>query len=137
MTTPPVVLKLGGRVAAGCARRSRTSTGRWSSCAARRSPAEMERRGIAPTFVDGRRVTTPEVLAVVRESLDAVNAELCAAIGPSAVGLRGDEIGLEARQVEGLGLVGEPSPSAPQAVVERSRRGASPSSRRSRQARST
>ena len=31
--------------------------------------AEMERRGIAPVFVRGRRVTTPEVLEVVIESL--------------------------------------------------------------------
>ena len=28
--------------------------------------AEMERRGIEPAFVDGRRVTTGEVLDVVR-----------------------------------------------------------------------
>ena len=121
MTTPPVVLKLGGRVAAGAVRAALADLDGPVVVVHGAGPqitAEMERRGIAPTFVDGRRVTTPEVLAVVRESLDAVNAELCAAIGPSAVGLRGDEIGLEARQVEGLGLVGEPSPSAPQAVVE-------------------
>jgi acetylglutamate kinase len=78
----------------------------------------MERRGISPTFVAGRRVTTPEVLEVVRESLAAVNAEVCAAIGAGAVGLFGDEIGLEARQVRELGLVGEPMPGAPPAVVE-------------------
>ena len=38
--------------------------------------AEMERRGIAPVFVGGRRVTTPEVLELVRASLAAVNAEV-------------------------------------------------------------
>ena len=63
-------------------------------------------------------MTTPAVLDVVRASLAAVNAELCAAIGPRALGLSGDEIGLRARQVEELGLVGDPSPSAPAAVVD-------------------
>jgi len=46
-----------------------------------------------------------------------VNAELCAAI-PGAVGLMGDEIGLPATQVPELGLVGDPLPSAPQAVLD-------------------
>ena len=41
--------------------------------------AEMERRGIVPEFVDGRRVTTPEVIEVVREALAAVNREVSAA----------------------------------------------------------
>jgi acetylglutamate kinase len=71
-----------------------------------------------PTFVAGRRVTTPEVLEVVRESLAAVNRDLCDAIGARALGLLGDEIGLEANQVPELGLVGEPVPSAPAAVVD-------------------
>jgi acetylglutamate kinase len=121
MTTPPVVLKLGGRVAAGAVRAALADLDGPVVVVHGAGPqitAEMERRGIEPTFVDGRRVTTPQVLDVVRESLDAVNAELCAAIGPSAVGLRGDDIGLEARQVEELGLVGDPDPSAPAAVVE-------------------
>jgi acetylglutamate kinase len=78
--------------------------------------AEMERRGIPVEFVHGRRVTTAEGLAVVRESLAAVNKALCAAI-PSAIGLIGDEIGLPATQTEGLGLVGDPLPSAPAAVL--------------------
>jgi acetylglutamate kinase len=47
-----------------------------------------------------------------------VNAAVCAAIGPRAVGLMGDEIGLVAARVEELGLVGEPRPCAPQAVLE-------------------
>jgi acetylglutamate kinase len=80
--------------------------------------AGMKSRGITPTFVAGRRVTSPEGLQVVREALAAVNAEVCAAIGEDAVGLFGDEIGVEARQVPELGLVGEPLPSAPSAVVE-------------------
>jgi len=78
---------------------------------------EMARRGLTPTFVGGRRVTTREVLEVVRESFAAVNAAVCAAIGPRAVPLAGDEIGLEAELVPELGFVGEPQPSAPAAVV--------------------
>ena len=77
----------------------------------------MARRGLEVRFVGGRRVTTPEALAVVRESFRAVNETLCAAIGPDAVGLAGDEIGLEARQVPELGLVGDPVPSRPGAIV--------------------
>ena len=79
---------------------------------------EMARRRLEPRFVAGRRVTTPEVLEIVRESFAAVNADVCAAIGPQAVPLFGDEIGLRARQVLELGLVGEPVPCAPAAVVE-------------------
>jgi len=78
---------------------------------------EMARRGLEVRFVGGRRVTTLEALAVVRESFRAINETLCAAIGPDAVGLAGDEIGLEARQVPELGLVGDPVPSRPPAVV--------------------
>jgi len=78
---------------------------------------EMERRGLLPQFVNGRRVTTPEVLAIVRESFAAVNAALCDAIGPHAVPLFGDEIGLAARQVPELGLVGDPLPCAPAPLV--------------------
>ena len=80
--------------------------------------AEMERRGLVPEFVGGRRVTTPEVLEVVRESFAAVNAAVCDAIGARAVPLFGDEIGLEAEHLPELGLVGSPLPSAPAAVLE-------------------
>jgi acetylglutamate kinase len=80
--------------------------------------AEMERRGLAVEFVRGRRVTTPEALAVVRESMAAANAALCAAIGPQAVGLMGDEIGLRATRAEDLGEVGDPVPCAPPAVLD-------------------
>jgi len=79
---------------------------------------EMERRGLEVRFVGGRRVTTPEALEVVRESFDAINAALCAAIGPDAVALAGDEIGLEAEQLPELGLVGHPLPSRPAAVEQ-------------------
>lgn len=121
MSTAPVVLKLGGRVAAGIVREALAGIDGPVVVVHGAGPqitAEMERLGIEPAFVAGRRVTTPAVLDVVRASLEAVNAELCAAIGPTAVGLRGDEIGLEARQVDELGLVGDPAPSAPPAVVE-------------------
>jgi acetylglutamate kinase len=79
---------------------------------------EMARRGLEVRFEGGRRVTTPEALEVVRESFAAVNAAVCAAIGPAAIGLAGDEIGLEAEHVPELGLVGEALPSRPAAVLE-------------------
>jgi acetylglutamate kinase len=79
---------------------------------------EMARRGLVPQFVGGRRVTTPEVLEVVQESFAAVNAAVCAAIGPRAVPLAGDEIGLEAEHLPELGLVGKPLPSAPLLVLD-------------------
>lgn len=117
-----IVLKLGGRVATAGAGRALAlrAAGHDVAVVHGAGPqitAEMERRGIVPSFVDGRRVTTIEVLEVVRDSLAAVNAEVCAAIGVDAVPLFGDEIGLPASQVESLGLVGHPAPSAPSEVV--------------------
>ncbi|HET9938729.1 MAG TPA: acetylglutamate kinase, partial [Gaiella sp.] len=79
--------------------------------------AELEARGIPVTFVRGRRVTDPATLAVVRSSLVAVGAELAAALGPAAVHLVGDEIGLQATPLTELGLVGEPVASRLDAVV--------------------
>jgi acetylglutamate kinase len=79
---------------------------------------EMERAGIPVEFVDGRRVTSPEGLELVRAEFARVNALLCEAIGERAVPLFGDEIGLEAERVPELGLVGNALPSRPQAVVE-------------------
>jgi acetylglutamate kinase len=79
--------------------------------------AAMERAGLSVTFVGGRRVTDAAALGVVREALLGVNRELCAAIGPRAVGLAGDEIGLKATRVPELGHVGKPLPSRPSAVV--------------------
>ena len=78
--------------------------------------AEMKRRGLEVEFVAGRRVTTPEALEVVRDSLAAVNEALCAALGPMAAPLP-DGV-LEAEQLPELGLVGAPQPSAPAAVVQ-------------------
>jgi acetylglutamate kinase len=78
---------------------------------------EMERQGLVVEFVEGRRVTTRAALGVVRASLGEVNAALCKAIGPKAVSLFGDEIGLQATPIPGLGLVGQAVPSAPPAVA--------------------
>jgi len=78
---------------------------------------QMRARGIEPRFVDGRRVTTPEVLEIVMASFAQVNAAVCAAIGDRAVGLNGAEIGLAARHVPELGLVGDPLPCAPPAII--------------------
>ena len=117
-----IVLKLGGRVAtAGAGEALALRAAGYAVTvvhgAGPQITAEMERRGITPSFVDGRRVTTADVLEVVRESLAEVNAAVCAAIGADAVPLFGDEIGLPASQVESLGLVGHPAPSAPPEVV--------------------
>jgi acetylglutamate kinase len=79
---------------------------------------EMARRSLAVEFVGGRRVTSAAALQVVRESCAEVNAALCAAIGPRAISLRGDEIGLRASHVPELGLVGDAVPSRPAAIEE-------------------
>lgn len=118
-----IVLKLGGRVAAVAAGEALALRAAGHDVvvvhgAGPQITAEMERRGIVASFVDGRRVTTPEVLRVVRDSLAQVNSEVCAAIGPDAVSLFGDAIGLRAAQVEALGLVGHPAPSAPPEVEQ-------------------
>ena len=78
--------------------------------------AEMERRELPVRFVGGRRVTSPEALEVVRESMAVVNAAVCSAVGPRAIGLMGDEIGLRASLVPELGRVGDPIPSCPPAI---------------------
>jgi acetylglutamate kinase len=87
---------------------------------------EMERAGIAVEFVAGRRVTSAAALDVVRSELRAVNASLCAAIGERALALHGEEIGLEATPVHALGLVGDPVPCAPPALLSALARGLVP-----------
>ena len=67
MTPAPVVLKLGGRVAADVVTTALESVDGPVVIVHGAGPqitAEMERRGIEAAFVDGRRVTTPEVLDV-------------------------------------------------------------------------
>ncbi len=123
-----MILKLGGRIAAGGAAQAHALRAEGNTVvvvhgAGPQITAELERRGIEPMFVGGRRVTTPEVLDIVRASLAAVNAELCTAIGEPAVGLFGDEIGLRAAPIDALGLVGDPEPSAPRAVTEALKQG--------------
>jgi acetylglutamate kinase len=117
-----VVLKLGGRVAGSDARQALELVSGGHSVvvvhgAGPQITAELERRAIDTRFVGGRRVTNAGTLAVVQESLLAVGAEVSAALGPAALQLSGDAIGLRARQVPRLGLVGEPLPSRPTAVV--------------------
>ena len=117
-----IVLKVGGRVAADAASNALVLAAAGHEVivvhgAGPQISAEMERRGLPVEFVGGRRVTSAAGLEVVREALLRVNAEICAAIGPAAVGFLGDQIGLEATRVEALGLVGDPLPSAPPAVV--------------------
>ena len=117
-----VVLKLGGGVAADSLEvvRERHAAGDEVVVVHGAGPqitAELQARGIPVRFVRGRRFTDPATLAVVRSSLIAVGAELSAALGPAAVHLVGDEIGLEATPVAELGLVGEPIPGRLPVVV--------------------
>jgi acetylglutamate kinase len=118
-----VVLKVGGASTAGVADAvTRLREEGHSVCvvhgAGPQISREMTRRGLEVRFVAGRRVTTPEALEVVRGSLAAVNAAVCAAIGPDAVPLAGDEVGLLAEPVPELGLVGTAVPSTPEAIVQ-------------------
>lgn len=80
--------------------------------------AAMKAAGLEVTFVRGRRFTSAAAIEVVRFALLDVNAHLCEAIGPRAVGLAGDEVGFRAIRLSGLGHVGTPVPSRPQAVVD-------------------
>ena len=118
-----VVLKVGGRVAADAAAYALALAADGHEVvvvhgAGPQISGEMERRGLPVEFVAGRRVTTAAGLEVVREAMVRVNSEICAAIGPVAIGLIGDEIGLQATRVAVLGLVGDPLASAPLQVVD-------------------
>jgi acetylglutamate kinase len=117
----PIVVKCGGAVAESAAsvilELAKTEDVVVVHGAGPQISAEMERRGLEVQFVLGRRVTTKEGLEVVRESMVEVNAALCAALGDFAVPLFGDAIGIHATQVAMLGLVGDPIPCAPEAIV--------------------
>jgi acetylglutamate kinase len=118
-----VVIKLGGRVAADSIQLvlGRHSAGDEIVVVHGAGPqitAELRKRGIATGFVDGRRRTDLATLVVVRASLRAVGAEIAAALGPAAVHLVGDEIGLEARRLPELGHVGEPLSCRPAAIED-------------------
>ncbi len=117
------MLKLGGSVAASAAFRALDLFRRGDEVvvvhgAGPQISLELRRRGIPVEFVNGRRVTSPAALAVVRESLVAVGAEVSAALGPAALPFAGDEIGVAARPLPELGLVGEPLPCRPAAIEE-------------------
>ena len=92
-----IVLKCGGAVADGAARAALELTaGGHEVCvvhgAGPQISAELRRRGLEVSFVGGRRVTSAAALEVVRASLAGVNEDVCAAIGPAAVGFVGDPI---------------------------------------------
>lgn len=117
------VVKLGGAVARDATERLAALLEQGESLcvvhgAGPQISAEMERAGIPVEFVAGRRVTSEAGIGVVRAALAAVNASICAALGPRALGLAGEEIGLAATPIPGLGLVGEPLACAPAAILE-------------------
>jgi acetylglutamate kinase len=116
-----VVVKVGGAVANASAGAVTALAAEHEVCvvhgAGPQITEEMKRFGIPVEFVGGRRFTSAAGLTVVRSSLAAVNRALCAAIGERATPLFGDAIGLDAVQVPALGLVGDPLPSRPAAVV--------------------
>jgi acetylglutamate kinase len=117
-----LVLKIGGAVADECGTLVLGLAHKHDVCvvhgAGPQISAELECAGLEVRFVEGRRVTSAEALVVVRSSLAAVNEGICGVIGPRAMPLFGDEIGLDAVQVPELGLVGSPLPSSPPAIVE-------------------
>jgi acetylglutamate kinase len=131
---PLVVLKCGGAVAAGALEGVAATVaelGRDADVvvvhgAGPQISSEMERRGLTVTFLEGRRVTDAATLEVVRESLAAVNDACCAALGPRALGLSGDGIGVQAARLPSLGLVGDPVPCAPPAILDALRNGRVP-----------
>jgi acetylglutamate kinase len=73
---------------------------------------------IASSFVAGRRVTSDEAIPVVREAYRQENRDLCRQIGARAIGLLGDDLGLEARRLEGYGHVGMLLPVVPATLWE-------------------
>jgi acetylglutamate kinase len=126
-----VVLKVGGAVSGAVAGAVRDLAARGSRVcvvhgAGPQISADMARRGLTVRFVGGRRVTEPAALAVVSDSLARVNAAVCASLAPDAVGLVGADIGLRARPLPELGLVGEPLPSRPAAIEAALARGRIP-----------
>jgi acetylglutamate kinase len=118
-----VLVKLGGGVARGAvdlvhARRAVGDEVVVVHGAGPQIGAELRARGIEVRFVDGRRVTSAAALPVVRAASVAVGAELCSALGPEALHLVGDEIGLEAVRVPELGFVGTPLACRPAAIED-------------------
>jgi acetylglutamate kinase len=81
-----------------------------------RITAALADAGIDAPFIAGRRVTTDDALPVVREAYRVENRELCRQIGPRAVGLMGDDLGLVAEPIPGYGRVGMLLPTVPPAL---------------------
>ena len=118
-----LVVKVGGAVADGSADRilGLVEEGRQVCVvhgAGPRITGEMQRRGIPVEFVGGRRRTSYAALQAVRESMAAVNAELCAALSAVATPVFGDRDGLLAVPVPPLGQVGDPLPCRPTAILD-------------------
>ncbi len=78
-----------------------------------RITAALRRAGIDSHFIGGRRVTSSEALPIVREAFRQENDELCGQVGPGAVGLMGDDLGLEADPLPGYGHAGMLRPIVP------------------------
>ncbi len=125
-----ILFKCGGAVAVDAAPAIRALAAQHEVCvvhgAGPQISAEMERLGLPVEFVGGRRVTSAAALEIVRGAMLEVNTQLCAAIGPTAVGLFGDAVGLQAKQVPALGLVGEPQASRPPLIEQALRAGLVP-----------
>jgi acetylglutamate kinase len=83
-----------------------------------RISAALRQAGIESRFVDGRRVTPAGALPLVREAFRRENHELCRQIGWRAHGLMGDDLGLEAELLPGLGRAGMLRPIVPPALRE-------------------
>jgi acetylglutamate kinase len=115
-----IVVKIGGGVADGSASAILALAERHEVCvvhgAGPQISEEMVRFGLPVEFVGGRRVTSRAALVLVRRSMARVNAGLCRSLGPRALGLAGDAIGLRAEPIPELGLVGDPVPCRPLAV---------------------
>ena len=78
---------------------------------------EMERRGLEVRFVGGRRVTSAEALAVVRESLRERERRALRRDRPRG-GARSRTACSPRVRVPDLGLVGEPLPAAPKTILD-------------------
>ena len=79
-----------------------------------RITATLAAAGIESHFVDGRRVTSHDDMPYVKAAFRDENAALCCELGPLALGLLGDELGLEADPIPVLGCVGALRPVVPQ-----------------------
>jgi acetylglutamate kinase len=81
-----------------------------------RISAALAAAGLDSEFVDGRRVTSEEAMPHVRTAFREENAAVCCLVGDRALGLLGDELGLEADPVPELGCVGRLRPFVPRAL---------------------